>query len=87
MNTNRLHELVNECLKLTQKSYMHFKHGAIIIRNGRVISYGFNNEKDHAEVDALSKLISTRFKSCLLREGRKDRYYTTISEKMRYNHN
>lgn len=69
MNRDKLHQLVTECLNLSQKSYMHFKHGAIIVRNGRPVAYGFNSDKHHAEHSAILNL------SRLLCEkgGRKDR--------------
>ena len=56
MNTSRLHTLVSQALPLAQKSYIHYKHAALIIRHGRIVARGFNTEKEHAEVCAIRNL-------------------------------
>lgn len=34
----------------------YFRHGAILIRKGRVVSSGYNDETTHAEVNAIKNL-------------------------------
>ena len=57
-------------IEVSRTSYAKYhRHGALVIRNGRVISSGVNDEFNHAEVNAVLKV------SCLLPElqGRKER--------------
>lgn len=44
---------VDLAVEESRKSHAIHQHGAVIIRNGRVVSTGFNNEKGHAEVNAI----------------------------------
>ena len=37
----------------SESSYKFHKHGALLIRNGRIISCGFNDQKHHAEENAI----------------------------------
>lgn len=53
MNPSKLQYLVSQALPLLNRSYMHFKHAALIVRKGRIIACGFNDERYHAEVAAL----------------------------------
>lgn len=36
-----------------QSDYKFHKHGALLIRNGKIISCGFNDKKRHAEENAI----------------------------------
>ncbi len=56
MNPLKLNCLISEALLLTNKSSMSFKHGALILRKGRVVAQGFNTEKEHAEMNAIKNL-------------------------------
>ena len=56
MNTSKFNHLILEALLLTSMSSMHFKHGALVIRKGKIVSRGFNTNKDHAEINAIKKL-------------------------------
>lgn len=47
-----LHVLINTALRSAER----FKHGAVVVRGGRVLSIGYNKGKIHAEVDALKKV-------------------------------
>lgn len=53
-----MNNLVYEALLITNNSYMHFKHAALIIKKGFVISSGFNSQRKHAEIDAIEKLYN-----------------------------
>jgi deoxycytidylate deaminase len=48
--------LTSEAVKISQQSCCHFKHGALVIKKGRIISSGYNDENNHAEVNALLKI-------------------------------
>lgn len=36
-----------------ESSFKYHKHGALLIRNGKIISHGFNDQKHHAEENAI----------------------------------
>ena len=41
----------------SRRSYSKYQqHGAVLVRNGKVISTGVNNERGHAEVNAILRL-------------------------------
>jgi deoxycytidylate deaminase len=42
--------------RIAQRSPNNFKHSTIILRGGKVVSYGYNHDDIHAEQNALSKL-------------------------------
>lgn len=48
--------LTSEAVKISEKSCCHFKHGALIVRKGRIISSACNDENNHAEVNAILKI-------------------------------
>ena len=37
----------------SRSGYKFHKHGALLIRNGKIISCGFNDQKHHAEENAI----------------------------------
>lgn len=47
------------------------KHGALLIRNGRVISSGVNNDNFHAEKSAIMKIYKNVYGVKRVRTGRK----------------
>jgi pyrimidine deaminase RibD-like protein len=56
MNPTKLQSLLHEALLHSKKSPMAFKHGALIIRQGRVIGSGFNDHHGHAELNAIGNV-------------------------------
>ena len=56
MNALRLQNLKGESLELANKSYAGFQHGCLIVRNGKVVSQAVNDNRGHAECNAISAL-------------------------------
>lgn len=56
MKFTKLQSLIDEALLQSKKSPMAFKHGALILRNGRVIASGFNDHHEHAELKAVGNV-------------------------------
>lgn len=46
-------EYLDIALETASKSNRYYQHGALLIKNGRIISEGFNDFNLHAEVSAL----------------------------------
>lgn len=68
---SRHNRWIRLCLKFAQKSEVHsFKHGAVLVKGGKIIAYGINNNKKpgclaheiygekkwHSETDVLTKV-------------------------------
>lgn len=51
-------KLINRAIKEAKKSQQRFKHAALILRAGAVISFAFNTENTHAEVRAIKRASS-----------------------------
>ena len=44
-------------LEISKRSYANYhRHGAILVRNGKIVSFGVNDESNHAEVNAVRRL-------------------------------
>lgn len=46
------------------KSNHRFRHAAFVMKGGAVLSYGYNHNNCHAEVNALKKLWPSKRKGC-----------------------
>jgi len=67
---------VNDAINLAIKSKMRYMHGAVIVKGGKTVSVGYNQERTrflkenvpsiHAEIDALRTFITREPKSRLL---------------------
>jgi len=50
-------EYLKSCaLEESKKSGYNFKHGCVIVRNGRIVAKAFNDHKGHAEHNAILAL-------------------------------
>lgn len=78
--------------KLSYKSEMKFKHGSVIVKGGRIISFGFNTNKTHtksktkrktkhAETSAILDAGFTDFSGCDLYVYRESQYGTPAISK------
>tara|TARA_R110001599_G_scaffold217355_1_gene415566 strand:+ start:2632 stop:2844 length:213 start_codon:yes stop_codon:yes gene_type:complete len=56
MNSESLENLKLQALAESHKSYSAFQHGCVIVRNGKIVATGFNDENSHAECRALNSL-------------------------------
>lgn len=45
-----------EAVKVAEKSSCAFQHGCLIIRNGKIVATGYNDEYNHAERNAVENL-------------------------------
>ena len=51
---NRMFAFKDDAVDVASKSYHKYhKHGALLVRNGQIISSGFNDENRHAEHNAI----------------------------------
>lgn len=51
--------------RMAKKSdHEHFRHGAVVLKNGRVLATGYNKGVEHAEVNALKKVPLDKRKGC-----------------------
>lgn len=63
---------LREVLDVANTSFATYqKHGALLIRNGKVISSGVNNEENHAEKSAIMKIYRNVYGVKRVRTGRK----------------
>ena len=46
-------EFLDIAIDAASKSCGYYQHGALLIRNGNVISVGFNDSRHHAELSAI----------------------------------
>jgi len=51
-----LEYLKSYALEESKKSGYNFKHGCVVVRNGKIIASGFNDHKGHAEHNALKSV-------------------------------
>ena len=51
-----LENLKLHALEESKKSGFNFKHGCVIIRNGKIVATGHNDHKGHAEHNALNQV-------------------------------
>ena len=51
-----LENLKLHALEESKKSAFNFKHGCVIIRNGKIVATGFNDHRGHAENNALNQV-------------------------------
>ena len=65
----------DEAIEASKKSYCHFQHGAIVIRKGRIISSSCNDDHNHAEINAILKVL-------IKENSRKDRENKKIFREM-----
>jgi deoxycytidylate deaminase len=54
---------IKEAHKSTSKEY---KHGALMVKGGNIISSGYNHGTIHAEIHALSKIWSNKIKGGII---------------------
>ena len=53
----RISNFKQAAVEVSRRSYAKYhQHGALLIRNGRIISSGVNDEFNHAEVNAIKKV-------------------------------
>lgn len=68
--------ILNKCINLAQKSCLTHKHGCVLVRNGEIISTGYNYKNDklnnknnysvHAEICAMKKVKKNILSECEL---------------------
>lgn len=67
-----VNEALNEASKSTNKKH---SHGCVIVKGGKIISRGYNDQNKHAEINALKKLTLKTLKGVSLYVVRKKGLY------------
>lgn len=49
-------QFVETAVETASKSFGYYKHGALLVRNGNIVSWGVNDSSTHAEVKAIKNM-------------------------------